>query len=124
MVRKDFNDQIFRTTNEKYDAIKNKIIECNSKGQPVLVGTTSIEKSEKISAFLNNVNLKHNVLNAKHHEMEAKIIAEAGKVGSITIATNMVGRGTDIKLGGQILSLENKTSEIKNVDNEKKKVKI
>ncbi len=121
MVRKDFNDQIFRTTNEKYDAIKNKIIECNSKGQPVLVGTTSIEKSEKISAFLNNVNLKHNVLNAKHHEMEAKIIAEAGKVGSITIATNMAGRGTDIKLGGQILSLENKTSEIKNVENEKVK---
>ena len=123
MVRKDFNDQIFRTTNEKYDAIKNKIIECNSKGQPVLVGTTSIEKSEKISAFLNNVNLKHNVLNAKHHEMEAKIIAEAGKVGSITIATNMAGRGTDIKLGGQILSIENKTSEIKNIDNENKKVK-
>ena len=74
---------------KKYDAIKNKIIECNSKGQPVLVGTTSIEKSEKISAFLNNVNLKHNVLNAKHHEMEAKIIAEAEKVGSITIATNI-----------------------------------
>ena len=123
MIRKDFNDQIFRTTNEKYDAIKNKIIECNSKGQPVLVGTTSIEKSEKISAFLSNVNLKHNVLNAKHHEMEAKIIAEAGKVGSITIATNMAGRGTDIKLGGQILSIENKNPEIKNVDNENKKVK-
>ena len=77
-----------------------KIIECNSKGQPVLVGTTSIEKSEKISNFLKEKKIKHNVLNAKHHEKEAKIIAEAGKIGSVTIATNMAGRGTDIKLGG------------------------
>ena len=100
MLRKDFNDQIFRTENEKYFAITNKIIECNSKGQPVLVGTTSIEKSEKISNFLNERKVKHNVLNAKQHEKEAKIIAEAGKVGAVTIATNMAGRGTDIKLGG------------------------
>ena len=100
MLRKDFNDQIFRTEKEKYYAITNKIIECNKKGQPVLVGTTSIEKSEKISNFLNEKKIKHNVLNAKQHEQEAKIIAEAGKTGAVTIATNMAGRGTDIKLGG------------------------
>ena len=100
MQRKDINDQIFRTEKEKYTAITNKIIDCNSKGQPVLVGTTSIEKSEKISDYLKNKNIKHNVLNAKQHEKEAKIIAEAGKIGAVTIATNMAGRGTDIKLGG------------------------
>ena len=100
MLRKDYNDQIFRTEKEKYNAITNKIIECNSRGQPVLVGTTSIEKSEKISKFLDEKKVRHNVLNAKQHEQEAKIIAEAGKTGSVTIATNMAGRGTDIKLGG------------------------
>ena len=100
MLRKDMNDQIYRTEKEKYNAITSKIIECNKKGQPVLVGTTSIEKSEKISAHLENKKIKHNVLNAKQHEKEAKIIAEAGKVGAVTIATNMAGRGTDIKLGG------------------------
>ena len=100
MLRKDFNDQIFRTENEKYNAITNKIIECNKKGQPVLVGTTSIEKSEKISSYLKSKKVNHNVLNAKQHEKEASIIAEAGKVNAITIATNMAGRGTDIKLGG------------------------
>ena len=100
MLRKDYNDQIFRTEREKYNAITKKILECNSKGQPVLVGTTSIEKSEKISKYLIESNIKHNVLNAKQHEMEAKIIAEAGKTGAVTIATNMAGRGTDIKLGG------------------------
>ncbi len=100
MMRKDFNDQVFRTEKEKYNAITKKIIECNSKGQPVLVGTTSIEKSEKISDFLRIKNINHNILNAKQHEKEAKIIAEAGKIGAVTIATNMAGRGTDIKLGG------------------------
>ena len=100
MLRNDLNDQIFRTEKEKYNAITKKIIECSSKGQPVLVGTTSIEKSEKISDFLHEKKIKHNVLNAKQHEKEAKIIAEAGKIGAVTIATNMAGRGTDIKLGG------------------------
>ena len=101
MVRKDFNDQIFRTEKEKYEAITKKILECNKNGQPVLVGTTSIDKSEKISKHLDSRGLKHNILNAKFHEEEAKIIADAGKTKSITIATNMAGRGTDIKLGGK-----------------------
>ena len=100
MQRKDYNDQIYRTEKEKYNAITKKIIECNKKGQPVLVGTTSIEKSEKISSYLNNKKIIHNVLNAKQHEKEASIIAEAGKINAVTIATNMAGRGTDIKLGG------------------------
>ena len=109
-LRKDFNDQIFRTEKEKYLAITNKISECNKRGQPVLVGTTSIEKSENISKILDEKKIKHNVLNAKQHEKEAKIIAEAGKIGAITIATNMAGRGTDIKLGGNIEYFE-KTKE-------------
>ena len=118
MLRKDFNDQIFRTEKEKYNAISKKIIECNKKGQPVLVGTTSIEKSEKISNFLNEKKISHNVLNAKHHEQEAKIIAEAGKIGAITIATNMAGRGTDIKLGGNKDFFEE--GKIKNINEFKK----
>ncbi len=122
MVRKDFNDQIFRTEKEKYDAILDKVIECNSKGQPVLVGTTSIEKSEKISNLFNTKNLPHNVLNAKHHEQEANIISEAGKVGAITIATNMAGRGTDIKLGGNF-KLLNKEKTANSFPDAKDKVK-
>ena len=98
--RKDYNDQIFELNPKKYNAIADKVIECNKKGQPVLVGTTSVEKSEKISALLNSKKIKHNILNAKQHEKEAKIIAEAGKLNAVTIATNMAGRGTDIKLGG------------------------
>ena len=90
----------FLEQREKYNAITKKIAECSFKGQPVLVGTTSIEKSEKISKFLKEKKIKHNILNAKQHEKEAKIIAEAGKIGAVTIATNMAGRGTDIKLGG------------------------
>ena len=100
MIREDMNDKIYRTEKEKNEAILKKVIECNKNGQPVLVGTTSIDKSEKISSLLNKNKLKHNVLNAKHHEQEARIIAEAGQTGSVTIATNMAGRGTDIKLGG------------------------
>ena len=118
MQRKDFNDQIFRTEPEKYNAITNKIIECNNKGQPVLVGTTSIEKSEKISEILNKKKIKHNVLNAKQHDKEAGIIAEAGKSNAVTIATNMAGRGTDIKLGGNKDYF--KDEEINNVENIKK----
>ena len=124
MLRKDFNDQIFRTEAEKYNAITNKIIECNVRKQPVLVGTTSIEKSEKISSFLDKKNIRHNVLNAKQHEKEAKIIAEAGKISAITIATNMAGRGTDIKLGGNKDYVEDgKTNDIKKIKEDELKVK-
>ena len=124
MSRKDFNDQIFRTEPEKYNAITNKIIECNKKGQPVLVGTTSIEKSEKISQLLDNKKIKHNVLNAKQHEKEASIIAAAGKVNAVTIATNMAGRGTDIKLGGNKDFIEdNNLGNIDLIRKEEEKVK-
>jgi preprotein translocase subunit SecA len=124
MLRKDFNDQIFRTEKEKYNAITNKIIECNKKGQPVLVGTTSIEKSEKISSFLKNQKIRHNILNAKQHEKEAKIIAEAGKVDAVTIATNMAGRGTDIKLGGNKDFIEDgKKGDINEIKKNESKVK-
>jgi preprotein translocase subunit SecA len=124
MLRKDFNDQIFRTEKEKYIAITNKIIECNKKGQPILVGTTSIEKSEKISNYLEDKKIKHNVLNAKQHDKEAKIIAEAGKVGSVTIATNMAGRGTDIKLGGNKDFIEDgKKSDLNEILENESKVK-
>ena len=127
MIRKDTNDQIFRTEEEKNYAILNKVKECHKKGQPILVGTTSIEKSEKISDLLKTNKLKHNVLNAKQHEREAKIIAEAGKIGTITIATNMAGRGTDIQLGGNknfLKDNEQETPEIlKKLDIEKEKVK-
>ncbi len=98
--RIDNEDEIFRTTEEKYDAIVEQIKECNQKSQPVLVGTTSIDKSEQISKKLRSNKIKHQVLNAKHHEQEAKIIANAGEPGAVTIATNMAGRGTDIQLGG------------------------
>jgi preprotein translocase subunit SecA len=104
MVRKDWNDQIFRTEKEKNNAIINKVIECNKNGQPVLIGTTSIKKSEIYSELLNKRNIKHSVLNAKHHEQEASIIADAGKLNAITCSTNMAGRGTDIKLGGKNLN--------------------
>jgi preprotein translocase subunit SecA len=124
MVRKDLNDQIFRTEKEKYFAITNKIIECNKKGQPVLVGTTSIEKSEKISKNLTEKNIVHNVLNAKQHEKEAKVIAEAGKIGAITIATNMAGRGTDIQLGGnKDFRDEDNQKELIQINEDKEKVK-
>ena len=98
--RIDNEDEIYRTADEKYDAIIEQIKICNEKSQPVLVGTTSIDKSEKISKKLRNNKIKHEVLNAKHHEQEAKIIANAGEPGAVTIATNMAGRGTDIQLGG------------------------
>lgn len=98
--RIDHNDQIYRTEKGKFHAIINKIVECNQKGQPILVGTISIEKSELLSAMLKRKGIKHEVLNAKHHAKEAEIVAQAGKLGAVTIATNMAGRGTDIMLGG------------------------
>ena len=100
VIRQDLDDQIFANTKAKYLAIVDKIVEINSKGQPVLVGTISIEKSEILSTLLKKRGIKHNVLNAKEHEREAEIVADAGKKGQVTIATNMAGRGTDIILGG------------------------
>ena len=126
MIRKDFNDQIFRTEEEKNYAILNKVKECNAKGQPVLVGTTSIENSEKMSKIFEKNKLNHNVLNAKQHEKEANIIAEAGKTGMITIATNMAGRGTDIQLGGNknlFVNMNDNKDKIEEIKIEKEKVK-
>ncbi len=100
LARKDFNDEVYKTINEKYNAVIKQIIECHKKGQPVLVGTVSIDKSEYVSALLKKNGVPHNVLNAKYHEKEAEIVAQAGKFGAVTIATNMAGRGTDIMLGG------------------------
>ncbi|MBE6858643.1 MAG: preprotein translocase subunit SecA [Ruminococcus sp.] len=100
VIRKDHNDQVYSSEKGKYSAIIDKIIECHDKGQPILVGTVSIEKSELISAMLKRKGVKHEVLNAKQHAKEAEIVAQAGKYGAVTIATNMAGRGTDIMLGG------------------------
>jgi preprotein translocase subunit SecA len=102
MVRKDENDLVFRTLQEKVDAIIADVKDCHDRGQPVLVGTTSIENSEMLSGHLDKAGLKHEVLNAKQHAREAEIVAQAGRPQAITIATNMAGRGTDIVLGGQI----------------------
>ena len=102
IARIDEDDKVYRTAKEKYDAIVVEIKEAHAKGQPVLVGTTSIEKSEMLSQLLTQAGLTHNVLNARQHEQEAQIVADAGKLGAITIATNMAGRGTDIKLGGNV----------------------
>ena len=100
MIRKDNNDVVYKTEKAKFDAVIDQIEKSHAKGQPVLVGTISIEKSEVLSAMLKRKGIKHEVLNAKYHEKEAEIIAQAGKFGSVTIATNMAGRGTDIMLGG------------------------
>lgn len=100
VIRIDHPDQIYRTEKGKYAAIIDQIVACHEKGQPVLVGTISIEKSELLSAMLKRKGVKHEVLNAKYHAKEAEIVAQAGKLGAVTIATNMAGRGTDIMLGG------------------------
>ncbi len=100
MIRIDRNDQIYKTERGKFAAIVEKIKQCHEKGQPVLVGTITIEKSEMLSSILKREGIRHNVLNAKYHDKEAHIVAQAGKKGAVTIATNMAGRGTDITLGG------------------------
>lgn len=100
MIREDRNDLVYKSEKGKYEAIIEQIKECHKKGQPVLVGTISVDKSEHLSTLLKHEGIKHNVLNAKYHEKEAEIIAQAGKYGSVTISTNMAGRGTDIMLGG------------------------
>jgi len=102
IARKDEHDQVYRTAREKYEGVVKAIKEAMAKGQPMLVGTTSIEKSEFLSGLLKTEGITHNVLNARQHEQEAQIIADAGKLGAVTIATNMAGRGTDIQLGGNV----------------------
>jgi preprotein translocase subunit SecA len=102
VARKDEHDEVFRTAREKYDGIVKAIREAHAKGQPILVGTTSIEKSEFLSGLLKQAGITHNVLNARQHEQEAQIVADAGRFGAVTIATNMAGRGTDIQLGGNV----------------------
>ncbi len=102
IARVDHDDQVYRTAKEKYAAIVGEIEKAHKAGQPILVGTTSIEKSEMLSGMLKTAKIPHNVLNARYHEQEAKIIADAGVPGAVTIATNMAGRGTDIQLGGNV----------------------
>ena len=100
MIRDDLPDVVYRTEREKFEAVIEEIKECRERGQPVLVGTVSVEKSERLSKLLKKEGFKHNVLNAVNHELEASVIAQAGRKEAVTIATNMAGRGTDILLGG------------------------
>ena len=123
MVRKDENDQVYRTFDEKVDAVLADIRDCHARGQPVLVGTTSIENSELLSKRLDKEKLPHQVLNAKQHAREAEIVAQAGRSGMITIATNMAGRGTDIVLGGSIEPLILKFREDETVAPEEKEAR-
>src|SRR5699024_1630893 len=99
-IREDNDDEVYRTFTEKNAAIVEQVAECYRREQPVLVGTVSIDKSEQLSTLLRQRKIPHHVLNARYHEQEAQIIAQAGKPGAVTIATNMAGRGTDIQLGG------------------------
>ena len=113
VARKDDHDQVFRTAQEKYAAIIDTIRTATARGQPVLVGTTSIEKSEELAALMASAQIRHSVLNARYHEQEALIIAQAGAPGAVTIATNMAGRGTDIKLGGNLdMRIANELSDV------------
>ena len=114
MVRDDLGDMVFLTAEEKYQAVVEDIQDCVERGQPVLVGTTSISNSELLSGLLQKTGIKHQVLNAKFHEQESHIIAQAGRPGTVTIATNMAGRGTDIVLGGALETIpESETPEPK-----------
>ncbi|MEJ6668697.1 preprotein translocase subunit SecA [Alcaligenes aquatilis] len=124
LARKDQNDQVFKTDDEKFNAILKDIQDCHERGQPVLVGTTSIENSELISTRLNAAGVKHEVLNAKQHAREADIVAEAGMPGHVTIATNMAGRGTDIVLGGSIERPIAQVREDESLSAEQKEAKI
>lgn len=124
MVRNDMQDLVYRTAKEKYDAILADIRDCHERGQPVLVGTTSIENSELVSNLLKKAGLPHNVLNAKQHDREAEIVAQAGRPHQITIATNMAGRGTDIELGGSRSSVINTIEMREDLDPEAKKAEI
>jgi preprotein translocase subunit SecA len=122
MVRDDMDDEVYRTANEKYEAILTQILDCHAQNQPVLVGTITIEKSEELAAFLKKRKIKHEILNARHHEREAHIIGEAGIPGAVTIATNMAGRGTDIQLGGNLeMRLERELADITDDDARREK---
>jgi len=117
MVRDDQDDEVYRSKREKFDAILTQIEDCQKRQQPVLVGTVSIESSEELAAVLKKRKIKHNVLNARHHEQEAHIIADAGVPGAVTIATNMAGRGTDIQLGGNLdMRIQRELSDVKDDD--------
>ncbi len=122
--RKDYNDQIFRTAEEKYEAVIKDIQACHEKGQPVLVGTTTIENSELVSRLLDKAGLPHNVLNAKEHQREALIVAQAGKPSMITVATNMAGRGTDIVLGGNVQHQSDAIRNDENLSDDEKEAQI
>ncbi len=121
-VRIDEHDEVYRTAREKYESIMTLIEECRARKQPVLVGTVSIEKSEHLSELLKKRKIPHQVLNARYHEQEAYIIAEAGAPGSVTIATNMAGRGTDIQLGGNVEMRIRR--EIQGIESEVEKTKL
>jgi preprotein translocase subunit SecA len=122
MIRKDFQDVIYKTEKEKFKAVVEEIVDCYHRGQPALVGTISIEKSEKLSSMLKKRGIPHNVLNAKHHEREAEIVAQAGRKKAVTISTNMAGRGTDIVLGGNYKMIAEKKIKPEMSEEEKKKI--